>query len=206
LAENDSNLIVKRPISQYNKPTRRQALLEIRSLIVEEGLSHGEIQLRLNLKPATYFRYLDLLFKTEQEAIEGSSHYTWKYLLNESQILYQRYIQGAREFKKIANDPNVDAEQRINALDKALDYQRAAHDLNYYSPSYLVKQGLILPGPKRNYPGLSMSRQHLDEKFEEPDPSEKERIRLAGEVRRQHILQLRQKKEEEEEEKKEKSI
>jgi hypothetical protein len=78
--------------------------------------------------------------------------------------------------------------------------------LNYYSPSYLVMQGLILPGPKRNYPGLSMSRQHLDEKFEEPDPSEKERIRLAGEVRRQHILQLRQKKEEEEEEKKEKSI
>ena len=47
--------------------------MEIRSLIVEEGLSHGEIQLRLNLKPATYFRYLDLLFKTEQEAIEVNS-------------------------------------------------------------------------------------------------------------------------------------
>jgi hypothetical protein len=186
LAENDSNLTVKQRPKLYNKPTRRQALFEIRRLIVEEGLSHSEIQLRLNLKPASYFRYLDLLFKTEQDALEGSN-YSWKYLLNESQILYQRYIQGAREFKKIANDPNVDAEQRMAALDKALDYQRAAHDLNYYSPSYLVAQGLILPAPKKNYPGLRMSRQHWDEKFEEEDPSEVERIKLAGEVRQKHI-------------------
>jgi len=190
--ENDSNLRVKqRPKSSYNKPTRRQALLAIRDMIVNQGLSHSEIQLRLNLKPATYFRWLDMLFKAEQEALEGSN-YTWRYLLNESQILYQRYIQGAREFKQIANDPNVEPEVRIEALDKALDYQRAAHDLNYYSPSYLVIQGLILPSPKKNYPALSMSRQHLDEKFEESDPSEKERIKLAGEFRRQNIIQQQQ--------------
>jgi len=104
LAENDSNLTVKQRPKLYNKPTRRQALFEIRRLIVEEGLSHSEIQLRLNLKPASYFRYLDLLFKTEQDALEGSN-YSWKYLLNESQILYQRYIQGAREFKKLLMIP-----------------------------------------------------------------------------------------------------
>jgi hypothetical protein len=156
------------------------------SLIVQEGLSHSEIQVRLNLKPATYFRYLDLLFKTEQEALEGSN-YTWKYLHNESQILYQRYLEGAREFKEIARDKNIDAEQRIMALDKALDYQRAAHDITYYAPSYLVAQGLILPEPKRNYPGLSMSRQYWDPKAEEADPSEKERIRLAGKVRTENI-------------------
>jgi hypothetical protein len=38
----------------YNKPSRRQALLEIRRLIVDEGLSHQEIQLRLDLAPATF--------------------------------------------------------------------------------------------------------------------------------------------------------
>ena len=43
-----SNLGVNRPIS-YNKPSKRQALLGIRRLIVDEGLSHNEIQLRLNL-------------------------------------------------------------------------------------------------------------------------------------------------------------
>lgn len=193
--ENDSNLIVKQRPKTYNKPSRRQALLAIRDLIVNEGLSHTEIQLRLNLKPASYFRYLDILFKTEQEALEGSN-YTWKYLHNESQILYQRYLEGAREFKEIASDPNTNAEQKIIALDKALDYQRAAHDITYYAPSYLVNQGLILPAPKRNYPSLSMSRQHLDEKFEEADPSEKERIRLAGEVRRQNIEKLQKKEKE----------
>ena len=165
--------------------------MEIRRLIVEEGLSHNEIQLRLNIPARTYFRYLDLLFKAEQEAIEGSN-YTGQRLLNETLILYQRYIQGAREFKEIARDPKTDAEQRIAALDKALDYQRAAHDITYYAPSYLVAQGLILPAPKRNYPSLSMSRQHLDEKFEEPDPSEAERIKAAGEYRRQNILQQQQ--------------
>jgi hypothetical protein len=129
-----------------------------------------------------------MLFQAEQEAIEGNN-YTAQRLVNETMILYQRYIQGAREFKKIANDPNVDAEQRINALDKALDYQRAAHDMTYYAPSYLLAQGLILPGPKGHYPSLSMSRQHLDEKFEQTDPSEAERIRLSGEYRRKNIKQ-----------------
>jgi len=33
-----------------------------------------------------------------------------------------------------------------------------------------------------------MSRQHWDEKFEQTDPSEKERIKLAGEVRRENII------------------
>jgi hypothetical protein len=187
LAENESNLRVKRPNSHhYNKPSRRQALLAIRHLIVEEGLSHNEIQLRLNIPAATYFRYLDMLFEAEQAAIEGNN-YTAQRLVNESMILYQRYIEGARIFKEIAMDKTVDAEQRIAALDKALDYQRAAHDITYYSPSYLRVQGLTLPEPKKNYPALSMSRQNWDEKFEETDPSEEARIKLAGEVRRQNI-------------------
>jgi hypothetical protein len=188
LDENDRNLRAKRPHTYYNKPTRRQALLEIRRLIVSEGLSHSEIQLRLNLPSATYFRYLDMLFQTEQEAIEGND-YTYKRLYNESLILYQRYIEGAREFKEIAKDPAVDGEVRIEALDKALDYQRAAHDLTYYSPAYLMIEGLTLPVPEKNYPSLSMSRQHLDEKFEQPDPAEADRLRLAADVRRQNIIQ-----------------
>ncbi len=186
--ENGSNSGVKhqRP-SSYNKPNRRQALFSIRKMIVEQGLSHAEIQLQLDLPASTYFRYLDQLFEVEQQALEGSN-YTWKYLHNESQILYQRYLEGARQFKEIASDKTVDAEFRIAALDKALDYQRAAHDICYYAPSYLVAQGLILPTPKRNHPGLTMSRQHLDEKFEEVDPSEKERIKVAGMVRMLNVV------------------
>src|SRR5215212_10769745 len=98
----------------YNKPTRRQALLEIRRLIVEEGLSHNEIQLRLNIPSTTYCRYLDMLFQTEQEAIEGNN-YTYQRLLNETLILNQRYLRRARKLTEIGDDKNVDAEARIEA-------------------------------------------------------------------------------------------
>jgi hypothetical protein len=190
--QNDSNLIVKQgPKSHYNKPTRRQALLEIRRLIVEEGLSHNEIQLRLNLPPATYFRYLDMLFQTEQDAIEGNN-YTYQRLLNETLILNQRYLRRARRLEKLADDTSIDGETRRQAELDAAELERAVHDMTYTAPSYLRAQGL-LPEPKKHYPTLAMSRiNKADEKCEEKDPSEVERIKLAGEFRRQNIIQQQQ--------------
>jgi hypothetical protein len=84
-------------------PRRREALLEIRRLIVEEGLSHNEIQLRLNLSSSTYFRYLDLLFKAEHEAISGNN-YTYQRLLSETLILTQRYLRRARKLTAIGEE------------------------------------------------------------------------------------------------------
>jgi hypothetical protein len=181
-------LEVNRSIS-YNKPSRRQALLEIRRLIVEEGLSHNEIQLRLNLSPSTYFRYLDILFKAEQEAIEGNN-YTYQRLLNETLILNQRYLRRARKLTEIADDEKIDVEQRIAAHNYAAEYERAAHDMCYMAPSYLRAQGL-LPELRKNYPALSMTRINMNDDFEEKDPSERERIKVAGEYIRQRILQLK---------------
>jgi hypothetical protein len=189
--QNDSNLIVKQgPKSHYNKPTRRQALLEIRRLIVEEGLSHNEIQLRLNLPPATYFRYLDMLFQTEQDAIEGNN-YTYQRLLNETLILSQRYLRRARRLEKMADDTSIDPKIRLQAEIEAGEYERAVHDMTYYAPSYLKVQGLLLPKPKKHDECLSATRIHLGEDVfgvtEEKDPSEKERLRIAGEIRRENI-------------------
>ena len=189
--ENDSNLIVNRRLKLYNKPARREALLAIRHLIVEKGLSHNEIQMRLNLKPATYFRYLDMLFQVEQEAIEGNN-YTYQRLLNETLILSQRYLRRARRLEKLANDTSIDGETRRQAELDAAELERAVHDMTYTAPSYLRAQGL-LPEPKKHYPTLAMSRiNKADEKCEEKDPSEVERIKLAGEFRRQNIIQQQQ--------------
>ena len=119
---------VKGAIS-YNMPRRREALLDIRRLIVEEGLSHNEIQLRLNLSPSTYFRYLDILFKAEQEAISGNA-YTYQQLLNETLILNQRYLRRAKKLTAtIGDNENVNAEQRIEAHKFAAQLERAAHDI-----------------------------------------------------------------------------
>jgi hypothetical protein len=156
---------------------------------VEEGLSHNEIQLRLNLPPTTYFRYLDTLFKAEQEAIEGSN-YTYQRLLNETLILNQKYLRRARKLTEIADDKKVDVEQRIAAHNFAAEYERAAHDMCYMAPSYLRVQGL-LPEPKKHDPCLTITRiTHSHE--EEKDPSEYERMKLAGEFRRQNIIQQQQ--------------
>ena len=191
LQENDSNPIAKRPISRYNKPTRRQALLEIRRLIVEEGLSHNEIQLRLNLPPATYFRYLDMLFQTEKDAIEGNN-YTYQRLLNETLILSQRYLRRARRLEKMADDTSIDPKIRLQCETEAGEFERAVHDMTYYAPSYLKVQGLLLPKPKKHDECLSATRIHLGEDVfgvtEEKDPSEEKRLKIAGEIRQENIL------------------
>jgi hypothetical protein len=173
------------PTLSYNMPRRRQALLEIRRLIVDEGLSHNEIQLRLNLSPSTYFRYLDILFKAEQEAISGNN-YTYQRLLNETLILNQRYLRRARKLTVIGDDEKVDAEQRIEAHKFAVELERAVHDLSYFAPSYLKVQGLLPPPePKKGnaFPALSMSSIEDEEK----DPLEKQRMEDVGKYRRQRI-------------------
>jgi hypothetical protein len=187
--QNGSNPVVKRPITHYNKPSRRQALLEIRRLIVEEGLSHNEIQLRLNIPPTSYFRYLDMLFETEQKAIAGN-HYTYQRLLNETLILQQRYLRRARRLEKLASDPEVDGETRRQAECNAAELERAVHDVSYLAPSYLAAQKL-LPRPKdKSDTKLSMTAKNTNK--EEKDPSKVERIKLAGEFRRQNIIQQQQ--------------
>ena len=186
MSETDSNLIVKhqRPKS-YNKPKRREALFAIRSLIVDHGLSHQEIQLRLNLKPATYFRYLDVLFKSEQEAIKGNN-YTYQRLLNEHFILCQRYLRRARRMEKLADDTSIDAEVRFKAEIEASEYERAVHDMAFYGPSYVITQGL-LPSPTKHDPCLTMSRITLDKNEEEKDPAELARLLIAGVLRQLSI-------------------
>jgi hypothetical protein len=188
VSEISSNLAAKRPLS-YNKPSRRQALLEIRRLIVEEGLSHQEIQLRLNIPARTYFNWLDLLFKSEQEAISGNN-YTYQRLLNETLILNQRYLRRARMLDKMANDEKIDAQHRIKAHEYAAEFERAAHDMTYLAPSYLRAQGLI-PDPKSGYPPTLKMTQitHLPD---EGDEYERDRLKAAGEIRRQNIQQQQQ--------------
>ncbi len=169
-------------------PRRREALLDIRRLIVEEGLSHNEIQLRLNLSPSTYFRYLDILFKAEQEAISGNA-YTYQRLLNETLILNQRYLSRAKKLTAtIGDNENVDAEQRIEAHKFAAQLERAAHDMTYFAPSYLKVQGLLPPPePKKenDFPALGLSA--IED--EETDPLEKQRMKDVGEYRRRRLLQ-----------------
>jgi hypothetical protein len=184
-------------------PRRREALLEIRHFIVDEGLSHNEIQLRLSLSPSTYFRYLDRLFKAEQEAISGNA-YTYQRLLNETLILNQRYLRRAKKLTAtIGDNENVDAEQRIEAHKFAAQLERAAHDMTYFAPSYLKVQGLLPPPePKKEneFPALALSAIEADE---EKDPSERQRMKDVGEYRRrqQRRLQHHQQQESQEEKK-----
>ena len=158
---------------------------------MEEGLSHSEIQLRLNIPARTYFHWLDLLFREEQKAIEGNN-YTYQRLLNETLILNQRYLRRARKLTEIGDDvQNVDAEQRIEAHRFAAQLERAAHDMTYFAPSYLKIQGLLPPPePKKenDFPALALTAIEDEEK----DPLEKQRMRAVGEYRRDKQKQKKQ--------------
>jgi hypothetical protein len=109
---------------------------------------------KTNLSPSIYFRYLDTLFKAEQEAI-SENNYTYQRLLNETLILNQRYLRRARKLTAIGDDQNVDAEQRIEAHKFAAELERTVNDMSYMAPSYLRVQGL-LPSPKSFHPSLSL--------------------------------------------------
>lgn len=180
-------MAVKRAVS-YNKPSRRQALLEIRRLIVEEGLSHQEIQLRLNIPARTYFNWLDMLFEEEERAIRGNG-YTSQRLLNETLILQQRYLRRARQLTEIANDKSIDPEQRIAAINLASDLERAVHDMTYMSPAYLRSQGLLPNLNEEGVPRLTLSR--LETK-EQAHSKELELLQSAAEYRKEHYHQQQQ--------------
>lgn len=136
------------------------------------------------MSSSTYFRYLDLLFKAEHEAISGNN-YTYQRLLSETLILNQRYLRRARKLTAIGDDEKVDAEQRIEAHKFAAELERAVHDMSYMGPSYLRKQGL-LPEPKSFHPALTMSKiDAVDE--EEKDSWEKKRIKAAALFTRQRL-------------------
>lgn len=91
---------------------------------------------------------------------------------------------------KIANDEKIDAEDRIKAHEYAAEFERAAHDMTYYAPSYLRAQGLI-PNPKSGYPPL-LSMTQITHEPDEGDEYEKERIKAAGEYRLQNMKRLEQ--------------
>ena len=164
-------------------------------MLVDEGLSHNEIQLRLNLSPSTYFRYLDTLFKAEQEAISGNN-YTYQRLLNETLILQQRYLRRAKKLTAIGDNEEVHPEHRIQAHINAAHLERAVHDMSYMAPSYLRKQGLLPDPPKNMHPALRMSKIEGDE---EQDPYERERIEAAGEYRRQRQEEQQRRRQQEQE-------
>ena len=91
---------------------------------------------------------------------------------------------------KIANDEKIDAKDRITAIVDAAEYERAAHDMTYYAPSYLRAQGLI-PNPKNGDPPL-LSMTQITHEPHEGDEYEKERIKAAGEYRQKRIAKQQQ--------------
>jgi hypothetical protein len=134
-------------ISSYNLPRRREALLEIQRLIVEEGLSHDEIQIKLNLPSSTYFRYLDILLRSERAIV--AKDITSKHLLNEILILRKKYLRRRNKVDKIADDGAVDAEAHIKAHHLGAELDKATLNLFFEAPTYLVNQ--------RKIPSLSSS-------------------------------------------------
>lgn len=128
---------VKQPIS-YTVPRRRDALLQIRRMIVDEGLSHNEIQLKLNLPPSTYFRYLDLLFEAERDMVAGNI--TANELLNETIILREKYMRRSKKVEEIINYKEADTEAKVKAHHLGAELDKAAHPLLYEAPAYLASR------------------------------------------------------------------
>jgi hypothetical protein len=143
--ENGSDLVVNsKQLMPYHKPARNRALLEIRRLLVDHGYSHQQIMIELNLPPTTYFRYLNLLFEAEQQAIAGNNR-TYETLLTETLLLQQRYLAVANRLTAIGDDKNLPAGDRIEAHIQASYLMRACHDFSYLAPSFLARQKLIPP-------------------------------------------------------------
>lgn len=114
---------------------------------MEEGLSHDEIQIKLNLPSSTYFRYLDILLRSERAIV--AKDITGKHLLNEILILRKKYLRRRNKVDKLANDEAVDAAARIKAHHLRAELDKATFHLFFEAPTYLLNQ--------RKIPSLSSS-------------------------------------------------
>lgn len=114
---------------------------------MEEGLSHDEIQIKLNLPSSTYFRYLDILLRSERAIV--AKDITGKHLLNEILILRKKYLRRRNKVDRIADDEAVDAAARIKAHPLGAELDKATFHLFFEAPTYVVNQ--------RKIPSLSSS-------------------------------------------------
>ena len=186
--QNGSDMVANsKQLMPYNKPARNKALLEIRRLLVDHGYSHSQIMAELNIPPTTYWRWINILFEAEQEAITGNN-YTYQRLLSETLLLQERYLAVARKLQMIGDDKDVPAERRIEAYMQASNLIRSTHDIAYFAPSYLARQGLIPVSPNGKEENLSFTRIHREYVNQDRDEYEHQRLQAASEYRQKKMI------------------
>lgn len=100
----------------YNKPLRRQAILEIRRKIVE-GESYEEIMRDLHLPERTFFSYLKHVFEHDREVM--SVRIPREEVMDQITILKERFTQIYKQCQEMATNSEVDDIARVRAMQLA---------------------------------------------------------------------------------------
>ncbi len=148
---NNNNNNSNRP-SSYNIVRRREALKEIRRLLIEERLSYKEIQDRLNLPSTTFFRYLDVLFESDRDIL--LRYVDDKEILNQVAILQEKFIHRAKQLEDLIKDPKVRAADKISAHNLGAELDTSVMKLAMETPYQIINRRQRL---KHNQDGLSLS-------------------------------------------------
>lgn len=123
-------------------------------MLIEQRLSYKEIQERLNLPPATFFRYLDLLFESDRDIL--LRYVDDKEILNQVVILQEKFIYRSKQLEDLIKDPKVRAADKISAHHLGAELDTAVFRLVRETPYELINRRQRLEYSQKELP-LSLS-------------------------------------------------
>jgi transcriptional regulator with XRE-family HTH domain len=127
---------IKTGPGRYKIPRRELAKREIRRLVIQEGLSGPQIAARLSIPTRTVTRYLQEIYRDDNELLMKPSVEELTTLLN---IFRDRIDKQRLEVLAIANDPDVEACDRLEAHDFAASLDWITTKLHFQAPVVIAK-------------------------------------------------------------------
>jgi hypothetical protein len=128
-----------KPLNNNNnnsKIRKLEGMQELRRLLVQ-GDSPADIQIKLNLSPRTYYRWLNSVFSKDIEVLRKINE---REILTQCALLKDRLNDVYMTLDEISKNPELDPEQRIAACVTRANVARSIPKLFSEGPSFIALQ------------------------------------------------------------------
>jgi hypothetical protein len=134
VAEMSQNRV--KPLNNNNKIRKLEGMQELRRLLVQ-GDSPADIQIKLNLSPRTYYRWLNSVFSKDIEVLRKINE---REILTQCALLKDRLNDVYMTLDEMSKNTELDAEARISACITRANIARSIPKLFSEGPSFIALQ------------------------------------------------------------------
>jgi hypothetical protein len=145
---------------------------DIYSLIIE-GYPYNKIMQQLQISERTFYRYLEVIFANDRRLLAENVDDTE--FLNQMAVARDRLLEQRRDLLKMARDPEIDDQARINAHHLVAEISAAVLRIYEGGPP-ILSQRHAFPRTSLTGPGTTGVRLVLKKKKDEEEEEEQEQI------------------------------